>query len=91
MQQSVPQPSGSDDHISEGGASEVGLGSDLLEGAHAISKYFFGDERHRRKVYHLVSRNGIPTFKMGATLCARKSKILKWIEEQESRSRDRAK
>ena len=74
-----------------GSTTKNDLGTDLLEGAEAISQYIFGDPKHRRKVYHLASRNRIPTFNMGATLYARRSKILRWIEEQESRSHSQAK
>ena len=56
------------------------LAADLLRGASAIAD-FLGFER--RVVYHAISAGHLPTFKMGATICARKSSLLRWIEEQE--------
>ncbi|MDB5616099.1 DNA-binding protein [Tardiphaga sp.] len=62
------------------------LASDLLEGADAIATFIYGDKKHRRKVYHLASTNSLPTFNLGAIICARKSTLLDWIEAQEGRS-----
>lgn len=64
------------------------LGDDLLHGAHAIAKFMFGDAKHRRKVYYLTGEapKGMPHFKMGSVICARKSTILNWIAEQEGRA-----
>ena len=67
---------------------EVTLGDDLLHGADAIAKFMFGDVKHRRKVYYLTGEatKGLPHFKMGSLICARKSTILTWIAEQEGRA-----
>jgi hypothetical protein len=62
------------------------LADDLLEGADAIATYVYGDKKHRRKVYHLAATRGIPTFNLGALVCARKSTLLEWIKAQEARS-----
>lgn len=59
------------------------LSSDLLHGAEAIATFIFGNPKERRKVYHLADSHGLPVFRMGATICGRKSTILKWVEEQE--------
>jgi hypothetical protein len=59
------------------------LSADLLHGAEAIALFLFGSEKQRRKVYHLADNHGLPVFRMGATICGRKSTLLKWIEEQE--------
>lgn len=59
---------------------------DLLEGAEAISAFLYGDAGKRRKVYHLSSTSRLPTFKLGSLTCARKSKILEWVEAQERRA-----
>ncbi|KAF0170346.1 MAG: Uncharacterized protein FD162_3564 [Rhodobacteraceae bacterium] len=69
-------------------ATEVTLGDDLLHGADAIAKFMFGDAKHRRKVYYLTGEatKGLPHFKMGSLICARKSTILTWIAEQEGRA-----
>ena len=69
-------------------ASEVTLGDDLLRGADEIARFMFGDVKHRRKVYYLTGEapKGMPHFKMGSLICARKSTILNWIAEQEGRA-----
>jgi len=59
------------------------IGEDLLEGADAIAEFIYGDPGDRRKVYHLVQHGRFPAFRMGATVCARKSTILAWIKQQE--------
>ena len=45
----------------------------------------FGDVKHRRKVYYLTGEapRGMPHFKMGSVICARKSTLLNWIAQQE--------
>ncbi len=62
------------------------LASDLLAGADRIADFIYGDPRQRRKVYHLVQKSQIPVFKLGAVLCARKSRLLAWIENQEAKA-----
>ena len=63
-----------------------GLGDDLLRGAEAIAAFLFGDPRERRKVYYLTgeSRAQLPHFRLGTTICARKSTLLRWIEAAEA-------
>lgn len=62
------------------------LAADLLHGAEAIAIFVFGDIRHRRKVYYYASdaKLRLPTFRIGNVICARKSKLLEWIEMQEA-------
>jgi predicted DNA-binding transcriptional regulator AlpA len=60
------------------------LCEDLLRGAAAIAA-FMGFER--RQIYHLVSKNILPTFRGGDIVCARKSTLLAWIEQQEAASK----
>lgn len=60
------------------------LAIDLLRGAEEIAEYAYGDKRFVRRVYHLAETKRIPVFKLGILLCARKSRLLSWIEEQES-------
>jgi hypothetical protein len=55
------------------------LAQDILQGAQAIAD--FGGWT-RRQVYHFVG-HGLPVFRIGSNLCARKSSILAWIELQE--------
>lgn len=70
------------------GANDTGLplADDLMTGAEAIAKFMFGDatETNKRRVYHAADKLGLPTFRIGATLCARRTTILKWIAKQES-------
>jgi hypothetical protein len=64
---------------------ESDFSHDLLRGAEAIAGYLFGDEKQRRQVYHLAATSTLPTFKLGSMICARKSVLLKWVEDQERR------
>lgn len=61
---------------------------DLLRGADEVTEFLFGDRKMRRKIYHLAATSNLPVFKLGAMICARKSVLLKWIEEQESRRKN---
>lgn len=63
------------------------IGDDLLRGADEIAKFVFGDAKHRRKVYYLTgdAKKGLPHFKIGSLICARKSTLLNWVKEQEGR------
>ncbi len=62
------------------------LFDDLLVGAEAIAAYLYGNQRHRRKIYHLAQTRRLPVFKLGSKLCARRSTLLAWIEGQETNS-----
>jgi hypothetical protein len=71
----------------DGGALPVvKLADDILRGANQIAEFLFGDRRARRKVYHLVENSRLPYFRCGFVLCARKSVLMTWIEEQERRA-----
>lgn len=61
------------------------LAGDILHGADAIAAFLYGDKSHRRKVYNLVETARLPVFRLGVNICARKSVLLGWIEEQERR------
>lgn len=72
------------------GSSILPLSDDLLHGADEISRFVYGQpsdekaaESNRRRVYHASDKHGLPTFKLGGTITARRSTILKWIERQE--------
>jgi hypothetical protein len=58
---------------------------DLLRGADAIAAFLFGDEKQRRKIYHLAATSNMPVFKLGSLLCGRRSILLTWVKEQEQR------
>jgi len=61
------------------------LATDILRGADELAQFLFGSRDQRRKVYHLAATSNLPVFKLGSMICARKSILLKWIIEQESR------
>ena len=61
------------------------LGGDILYGAEAIAEFMFGDRKKRRRVYNLAD-GGLPVFRIGANICARKSVLLTWIAAQEAES-----
>ncbi len=52
---------------------------DLLYGVPAIAEAF---KWRNRQVYHLKDKHGLPTFKIGRTVCAKKSEVRVWIEKQ---------
>jgi hypothetical protein len=64
---------------------QADFAQDLLRGAEEIAQFLFGDQKLRRQVYHLAATSTLPTFKLGSMICARKSVLLKWIEDQEGR------
>lgn len=63
------------------------LAPDLLRGAEEIAAFLYGSGRERRKVYHLVETARLPHFRLGNLVCARRTTLMAWIEEQESRGR----
>lgn len=52
-------------------------------GADKVAEYTGQD---RRSIYHLAQTGKIPVFRMGSQICARKSTLLRWIEEQEAKA-----
>ncbi len=62
-------------------AANDNLSDDLLVGVTAISA-FTGIKP--RTLYHFAAKRSIPTFKMGDLVCARKSKLVAFIEAQEA-------
>lgn len=59
------------------------LSEDLLRGADEIAKFIYGTARRRRSVYHLAENHGLPVFRFGALICARRSTLEAWIIRQE--------
>jgi hypothetical protein len=59
------------------------LAGDILYGADGIAEFLYGYSKLRRKVYNLVETERLPHFRLGAAICARKSVLLAWIEQQE--------
>lgn len=56
---------------------------DVLYGARAIGA-FLGIPV--TKIYHRVRKRDIPFFKIGDILCARRSTLTDWLDEQEAAS-----
>ena len=64
---------------------DLKFSDDFLEGARAIACFVYNDPERVRTIYYLYEKCRIPCFKMGATICARKSAIIEWIKTQEER------
>jgi len=56
------------------------ISTDLLRGAKGIAR-FLG--MTPRKVYYLTSRHELPVFRLGEELCARRSTLLRHLDELE--------
>jgi hypothetical protein len=57
---------------------------DLLVGAEAIAMFMFGDPDSTRRIYHAWEAHGLPAFKVGQALWARKSALVAWVNAKES-------
>ena len=57
--------------------------ADLLYGAGKIAAYL---ELSEDAVYHLARQKKLPTFRLGRTICARRSTLAKRIEQLEAES-----
>lgn len=58
--------------------------SDLLYGVAAIAAHL---QLTRKQVYHLHDKGDLPTFKVGGTVCARRSTLAKHFAAQEAAAR----
>lgn len=63
------------------------LADDLLHGADEIAEFIFGRRGSRRKIYYLAECARLPVFRLGTMLCARRTVLLRWIADMESRAR----
>ncbi|WP_404404497.1 DNA-binding protein [Pelagibacterium halotolerans] len=63
--------------------SHYELSDDLIYGAEAIAA-FLG--MSRRQVYHAAEQDHLPVFRIGSTICCRKSTLMTFITEREKRS-----
>ena len=61
--------------------------ADLLYGVPAIAGHLGMTDP---QVYHLHAGGKLPTFKIGAKVCARKSSLRAWAAEQEAKALARA-
>lgn len=59
--------------------------TDLLHGVEAIADHL---RMTRPQVYHLHARGELPTFKLGRTVCARRSTLAKHFAAQEEAARN---
>jgi hypothetical protein len=69
--------------VADGGAP-----LNILHGVAAIATFLYGaDPQGKRRVSKLLHESlpgqKLPTFKMGANICARPARLLAWIEERE--------
>lgn len=55
------------------------LASDILHGADQIAYFLYGDAKHRRKVYRLIGTGTLPHFRLGRSVCSRRSILRAWI------------
>lgn len=60
------------------------LSGDLMRGAGEIASFMYGTRRAARKVYYLAEATTAPIFRIGGTVCARRSRLVAWIEAQET-------
>jgi len=58
--------------------------ADLLYGIEAIADHL---QLTKRQTLHLHEKGGLPTFKMGRTVCARRSTLAKHFAAQEAAAR----
>ena len=58
------------------------LSGQLLFGAQDISEFLFGNSAHRRRVYHLADKHGLPVFHVGSTICALEHNLTRWLAEK---------
>ncbi|WP_454917297.1 helix-turn-helix transcriptional regulator [Xanthobacter sediminis] len=56
---------------------------DLLYGVPAIAEFL---NLKPAAVYHLAAKGTLPTFKIGAKVCARRSTLTAWLADQEAAS-----
>jgi hypothetical protein len=63
--------------------NEAKLATDMLRGAEEIAD-FMGE--NVRRIYQLAATGGLPVFKIGSIICARKSTIMNYIAAQEQRA-----
>lgn len=64
----------------------VPFAQDLLRGAEEIAEFLYGSRTLRRRIFHLAETSQLPVFRLGSMICARRSVLMRWVEEQEQRS-----
>jgi hypothetical protein len=76
------------DAIAQAEVRSQDISDDIVHGASGIAKFLFGSDEptYRRRVYHLSDprrKDRLPVFRMGNQIFARKSTLLKLIEQRE--------
>jgi hypothetical protein len=69
--------------ISETPVGVIAEEHDIIVGAEQIAQTIYGDRNKRRQVYHLAERGHLPIFRLGQTLCVRRSTLNRFIADQE--------
>ena len=64
--------------------SDPSEAADLLYGVPAIAEYL---ELRPRVIHHMIDRIGLPTFKLGGKVCARRSTLMTWLAERDAAAR----
>jgi hypothetical protein len=72
-------------HLETPPTTPAELASDVLRGADQIAHYLYGCAKQRRKIYRLVAVGKLPHFRLGKTICSRRSVIIEWIRRHEGR------
>jgi hypothetical protein len=75
-----------DDIFAKARAARHHVSPDIMQGAREIAVFLFGTPKARRRVYDLHAEGVLPTFNLGKTICARRTSLIAWIENQERRS-----
>lgn len=65
----------------------------VIVGAEAIAVVIYGEtegkrEGNIRRIYHAISKKELPTFKLGGRVHARRSTLMRWIEQMETEGHD---
>jgi hypothetical protein len=60
------------------------LARDILYGAGEIAEFLYGERKFRRKIYNLIASDRLPHFRLGTSICGRKSMLVNWIAKQEN-------
>lgn len=63
--------------------NEAEISDDIIVGGANISKFLYGDQKKRRRVYHLAERKELPIFWLGGIMHARKSVLRAAIAAKE--------
>jgi hypothetical protein len=62
------------------------INDDLLYGAQQLAEFLYGDPTVHFRIYKLIDKGVLPHFRLGGTICARKSTLMAWVADQEHAS-----